>query len=60
MFAQTSAFKFEPNEVPIGTWHHYTDSNLDGSHKGHFYIYIVDHDHIDETQRHIAEVESRP
>jgi len=45
--AQTSAFKFDPRKVPAETWHHYTKSNLDGSHKGNFYIYVVDRDHIE-------------
>jgi hypothetical protein len=47
LVAQTEAFRLRPDRIDIGTVHHYTKSNLDGSHTGHFYIYIVDRDHIE-------------
>jgi hypothetical protein len=47
LLGQSSAFRYRPDRPATMTLHHYTKSNLDASHTGHFYIYIVDGERIE-------------
>ena len=50
--AQTSAFRYQPEKIKVGTVYHYVKTNRDGSHPEQISIRVAAHDRIESFKFH--------